>query len=290
MSWLRQDNGLLWIKGHPEAGKSTLMKYALRGTKQCTNSGGLVVSFFFHGRGVELQKSALGLFRSLLHQILYQDRDLLLSFTSLYRKRCESQGKVGRGWNWHVTELQEFLETVLLNLSKERQLRIFVDALDECGDKIAVDLVKHFYRWTHSSPEKLRLSITFSCRHYPLISPVGGLEIYVENENHADITRFVRGELEAQLSDAKQAHDLAGQIFERASGIFQWVVLVVPMLLELLANGYGMQKVQKRLSETPSELNDLYTRILQDLKENDMANSLKLMQWVCFARGPLSLE
>ena len=69
--WYKNQRGLLWIKGKPGAGKSTVLKYAFKAAKR--NGEGLILaSFFFHGRGSLVQKSPLGLFRSLLHQILQQ--------------------------------------------------------------------------------------------------------------------------------------------------------------------------------------------------------------------------
>ena len=265
------------------------MKYALRHFNRGIQPKPLVASFFFHGRGVPLQRSLLGLFRSILHQILDQSPELLQSFARLYLRKCKSQGKAGKDWEWHIAELQEYLETVFPALTKERPLRLFVDALDECGEKSAKELVKYFHRWIHSSPGKMALNIIFSCRHYPLIALGDGLTICVEDENHEDIEIFVRGEIELQVPGAEEARDLAEQILERASGIFQWAVLVVPILLGLLANGNSMRKVQKRLSETPTELNNLYANILQGLREDDRHNSLKLLQWVCFAKVPLDL-
>ena len=287
MSWLRQDKGLLWIKGHPGAGKSTLMKYALQHLDYEIQPKPLVASFFFHGRGVSLQKNPLGLFRSLLHQMLDQSPELLISFTLLYKRKCENQGKGRQDWDWRVAELQEHLGTVLPKVSKERSVRIFVDALDECGEKSAKDLVRYFHRCIYSSPGKTALSIIFSCRHYPLIASRHGLAICVEHENHEDVEMFVRGELELRLPDA-EARDLTEQILKRTSGIFQWVVLVVPILVQLLAKGNSMRKVQKRLRETPIELNDLYAKILHDLRRNDRQNSLKQLQWMCFAKRPPS--
>ncbi|QDS77953.1 hypothetical protein FKW77_001558 [Venturia effusa] len=69
-SW-RISYGLLWIKGSPGAGKSTLMKSLVRHFEdEMAKSGTLVLSYFFHGRGSEAQRSPLYLLRSLLHQLL----------------------------------------------------------------------------------------------------------------------------------------------------------------------------------------------------------------------------
>jgi len=78
-TWLRQNRETLWIKGKPGAGKSALIKNALRDAKERADDKAraardkpVVASFFFHGRGSSIQKSPLGMFRSLLHQILDQ--------------------------------------------------------------------------------------------------------------------------------------------------------------------------------------------------------------------------
>src|SRR2546423_1442599 len=89
LEWLAQRCGLLWIKGKPGAGKSTLLKYALRDTGKLglPQNRLVVASCFFHGRGAEIQKSPLGLFRSLLHQLLEQVPDWLYELTQSFEKK-----------------------------------------------------------------------------------------------------------------------------------------------------------------------------------------------------------
>ena len=74
--WQRE-GGLLWISGKPGAGKSTLMEFARRTEADIVeNSGTLIISFYFHGRGTDLQKSTVGLMRSLLHELLLRSQFL----------------------------------------------------------------------------------------------------------------------------------------------------------------------------------------------------------------------
>lgn len=70
--WTSGDQALLWIKGKPVSGKSTLLKYALaiQENKLAAESKNLTISFFFHGRGDELQKTRLGFYRPPLYQLL----------------------------------------------------------------------------------------------------------------------------------------------------------------------------------------------------------------------------
>ena len=72
--WLNRDfthehHGFMWIKGKPGAGKSTMMKHALLKTKKVL-AGATIISFFFNSRGSILEKSTLGIYRSLLFQRL----------------------------------------------------------------------------------------------------------------------------------------------------------------------------------------------------------------------------
>lgn len=62
-------SNLLWIKGKSGVGKSTLMKYIL-GQFLDEQASSVVISFFFNARGVQLEKSTLEMYRSLIYQLL----------------------------------------------------------------------------------------------------------------------------------------------------------------------------------------------------------------------------
>src|SRR5271163_97766 len=152
-TWLGQRYALLWIKGKPGSGKSVLMDTLLRNVeRQAPIDGFVVASFFFHGRGSHMQRTPIGLFRSLLHQILRQIPPLLSRFCSEFIFRRETRGKPGVAWDWDVKYLQEFLESEVLTLSQTYPIKIFADALDECGETAGRDLVSYFQRMTSKLP------------------------------------------------------------------------------------------------------------------------------------------
>src|SRR5437762_14026849 len=99
---------LLWIKGKPGAGKTTLMEFLLRDSEQASYKGLVNIAFFLHGRGTSLQKTPLGLFRSLLHQLFTQVPSVSEDFRSTFEEKCKTLGEVGRDWDWHVNELRNF--------------------------------------------------------------------------------------------------------------------------------------------------------------------------------------
>jgi energy-coupling factor transporter ATP-binding protein EcfA2 len=289
-TWI-QDQGLLWIKGKPGAGKSTLLKYALRQAEnQASSNKPLVASFFFHGRGAAIQKTPLGLFRSLLHQILDQIPDSLPGLISTLKKRRETQGEPGKKWNWHAAELRTFLKDAILRVSRTHSIRIYVDALDECGEEAARDLVVFFKSLiSQLAPTGAALSICFSCRHYPIANLDHGLTICVEEENGPDITTYVQLQLKHGFQDKFKAREVEKMIVGRASGVFQWAVLVVTTALRLYEQGKNIKTIQKKLQEIPAELEILYREILGKIKEENRSQSLQLIQWICFSQRPLSL-
>src|SRR5271156_3844022 len=291
--WLCHNQGLLWIKGKPGAGKSTLMKYALQALKEQESlipNKLATISFFFHGRGAEIQRTPLGLFRSLLYQLLERFPGLLSDIVQTFDRNCKNIGPAGEKWTWRQQDLREFLETGLPKILEQSAIRILVDALDECGAGDAQKLLDLFRRLgSKCSSAKYGLSICFSCRHYPILFSKG-FEICVEDENHDDIRRYIQDELGHAIQDDGELETLQDEFITRSSGIFQWVVLVLPQALLEYNHGNSLLKIQKMLQNIPPELDSLYKNVLQSLNEgNERLQSLQLMQWICFAHRPLSL-
>ncbi|KAM6529650.1 hypothetical protein FALCPG4_007779 [Fusarium falciforme] len=284
--WASCDRGLLWIKGKPGSGKSTLLRHVLNDIMAIPNTGegALILSFFFHGRGTELQRTPLGLFRSLLHQ-LRKVSDALSDIVDTFQQRCETVGKPGEEWQWHPRELQRFFESSLLKVLKTRLVWLFVDALDECGQKNAVNLVQEFKSLLQGLPSTgSQFRICFTCRHYPILDLDGVFEICVEKENRKDISTFVHDKLSPFR--LRTSSTIPPLITNRADGVFLWALLVVKKVLDLEREGAGLKEMEAVILSVPPELDTLYHQLIQ----NARPDSLKLVQWICFATRPLSLD
>lgn len=290
LEWFNQRHGLLWIKGKPGAGKSTLVRHVLATDEQARHKI-VFASFFFHGRGSVLQKSPLGLFRSLLHQILPQVPELLLKFSSIFQKRCQTQGKIGEEWDWHERDFEDFFKIDVAGAAKTYKMRIYVDALDECGKAAASNLVGFFTRLMNKVASiNASLSICFSCRHYPDVALGNGLEVCIDDENHDDIELYIQNTIENAVQDKKTAEVIRGEIVRRSSGNFQWTVLVLREVVDRYRDGYPLKQIRRRIQAIPSELEELYQELLRGVLDEDLPHSLRLMQWICFALRPLSLR
>ncbi|EJT68839.1 hypothetical protein, variant [Gaeumannomyces tritici R3-111a-1] len=277
--WAACDRGLLWIKGKPGSGKSTLLKYALdNGAVPRAGNTTLVLSFFFHDRGHELERTPLGLYRSLLHQLLSQVPNALPDLIDTFEKNRKEFGQPGEKWQWHQKQLQRFFELSLPNVLKTRSVWLFVDALDECGERNAVDLVKWF-----ESLLRNPFRVCFTCRHYPILALDGAFEICLENENRDDISAYVQDQLSAFHM---RSFTIPALITARAEGVFMWARLVVRQVLDLDREGKRLGTIEAVIRSTPPALDELYHKLIESMEPY----SLDLIQWICFSTRPLTTD
>ncbi|KAH7370403.1 hypothetical protein BKA65DRAFT_522158 [Rhexocercosporidium sp. MPI-PUGE-AT-0058] len=295
--WAACDRDVLWIKGKPGSRKSTLLRYALDNVMEVSKIGErpLVLSFFFHGRGAELQRTPLGLFRPLLHQILSQVPDVVPDLVATFEQRCENDGKPDIKWQWHLDELRRFFKSSLVKVLESRPIWLFIDALDECGKENAVDLADNFNSLLQSLPSTAieQIHICFSCRPYlNLDLNPGGAVIYVKEGNKQDISTYVKAKLSGFR--VRMGSTIPDLIIGHAQGVFLWARLVVAEVLKLKRDGSTLNEIQKEIYTLPLELDDLYLELIQSMQQQrsmqKRSNSLKLIQWICFATRPLSLD
>ncbi|KAH8896114.1 hypothetical protein GQ53DRAFT_778861 [Thozetella sp. PMI_491] len=263
------NRGLLWIRGKPGSGKSTLLKHALQKAQAACDKRTLLVSFF-HNRGSELQKTPLGLFRSLLYQLL--------------EKATNSRSSADRLPDLANTFIRK---SALASITKATTVVIFIDALDECGRQNAIALIKLFESSFQSrSVAPSKLSICFSCRHYPVLKVDYGESICAEEGNKPDIATYVQSQLSTLRPQWASA--LVPIVTARASRIFIWACIVVNRIQDLERQGQTLKNVERAVQNITQELNELYYQLVKEMK--DIQTSLKLIQWVCFAQRPLSTE
>jgi ankyrin repeat protein len=248
----------------------------------------IIAAFFFNARGSRLEKSPLGLFRSVLHQILQQDHQLLTEIFEDFKEKGRTRGKSGRQWEWHLGELQYFFKLAFTRPNRHRTM-IFVDALDECDEESRRDLVYYFRSVTDFAyAAGSDLNICLSSRHYPAITVQRCPEITVEYGNKADIVRYVNVKLHGSSQVDSAMSSLAAQIIWKASGIFLWVVLVVEMFIEMIDDGKTAKDMEDILNDVPMELEELFSNLFRTLKPNERPKALKLLQWVLLAERPLN--
>ena len=276
---LESYNGVLWIKGKPGAGKSTLVKHALLHYQE-SFPGHAIAAYFFNARGDALEKSPLGMFRSLLYQLLEDNPQACNCFIPLF---LDKQKKHGTHWTWYLGELKSFLLEMIRHQSQPTVL--FVDALDECNESEVRDVVSYLEMLSSAAiGSETSLSICLSSRHYPTISMRKMLELVVETraEHDRDIAIYVQDKLKM-----RDEH-IESELLRKAAGVFMWIILVTEMLNQAFDEG-RIRAMQRKLREVPGDLDEVFQTLLE--KDNQHKHETILMlQWVLFAKRLLKPE
>ncbi|KXJ93659.1 hypothetical protein Micbo1qcDRAFT_172568 [Microdochium bolleyi] len=278
-------HGLLWVKGKPGAGKSTLMKNLVRHAKDTHDTGSaeshLIISFFFNARGTQaLEKNVVGLYRSLLHQTLSTNPRALSDLT---RRKNDA---LRRGaLQWSLWELRDCLLDVFAT-EGARPTWIFIDAMDECADDEVRQLVEFLRRLTSKSFKVgAFLNICLSSRHYPQISIDDCPELVVENNNHDDILRYI----EVEAKHTEEIQELRQPIMDKADGVFLWVVLVLSML-KRMRRGKSVMWLRRILDDIPPQLELLFQGLFMAVEESELDQIVILMDIMLFARKAMTLD
>lgn len=283
ISWLddtrlHDHNGFLWIKGKAGAGKSTLMKYALMQTNYSLD-GTIVLSFFFNARGDHLEKSTIGAYRSLLHELLKKIPSLKKVFQALDPMPQHIEFS---HYQWTLANLEHFLcKAIQQLLVEQKRVICFIDALDECDESDIRSMISFLQ---NLSTDQFR--VCFASRPYPIITmrKCLDLDLDMQGGHRDDIIVYLQNQL--NIGYSQEAESLRNMMQSMSSGIFLWVCLVVPMLNSAYDRGKSLRVLRRKLHEIPKDLHSLFLSIVQRDKE-DKEQLLLVIQWVLFAARPL---
>jgi hypothetical protein len=275
------------LKGKPGAGKSILMKEAYRrALRDHARSGHYVAAFFFNAKGEELENTKAGLYRSLLHQLLRQDREQLARLASQFLM-CRTDESNGADNDW-----QPLFEAILFRLlGKRRGGRrsfIFIDAVDECHERSSK--LVDFWRWltVRASKEGASLNVLFSSRGS---TPFHCTEIVVDHSNRNDIATYVAQRFQLTKAGAEPEWPrLRDAILQKADGVFLWAHLVVEEMLNKWEEGGNLVYWIERVDVLPQELSDLFAEILASTTSGSEELILRIFQWAILAIRPLRLH
>ncbi|CAI6087167.1 unnamed protein product [Clonostachys chloroleuca] len=279
---LKISHGFLWITGKPGAGKSVMMKFlSAEMREQGQQTHGVIISFFFDTRGSILQKSVTGMYRSLLHQLFgaYWDLPSILDRPE-FRAKTEDT-------HLAVDNLKALLKAAVLKLNT-RRLTCFIDALDECDEQQALEMIYFLEELTKiSTKNDIPLRICLSSRPYPhMLIPISILLTLEDQPGHTtDMESYISNNL--RIEDPNLAEELKLKIIQKASGVFMWVVVVIPILNDY--DRWGRPTIKRQLEELPDTLTIIFKDILTRDKNNP-DDLLFSVLWVLYAKWPLTPE
>ncbi|KAI1414722.1 hypothetical protein F5Y13DRAFT_197274 [Hypoxylon sp. FL1857] len=288
VTWLRESGGVFWISGKPGSGKSTLMKFLASHTQtrdavQSWASPGKVViaSHFFWSTGVSMQKSALGLFRSLLYEIFRQCPELIAEACPSRWEANDLSHAAGR--NWTLKELVECFQAIKANETSPAKFCFFVDGLDEFdGDYVEIS---QFLTEIAESP---RIKLCVASRPLNEFQDQFGVNkssmISIHELTRKDILNYARSRLQEHPRwsilglDVQAAESFLAKIVDMAHGVFLWVTLVTQSLRSGLTNDDTMEDLNARLDSLPRSLEAFYQQMLDSVDPIYHRKSAELLQ------------
>ena len=272
-------HGIFWIKGKAGTGKSTLMS-CLHDHDCQQDREGITASFFFNARSPDkLVKSTEGMYRCLLHQILHRLPRLKGNLTHFEVPRFNEEV-------WPIERLENAFRRVILDISTDERITCFVDALDECNIADVRRAIGHFEDLADSAASRnLQFFVCFSSRYYPHVTMRyhEELKLDVQPEHLQDISRYIDNKLTVP---GRAKLELAPKIYDRCSGIFLWVVLVVRQLREESDTGSTRSQLLAILDAIPEELEEVFAKVVS--KPDKALTSI--VRWMLFTQHRLTTE
>jgi hypothetical protein len=245
-------------------------------------------AFFFNAGGDIEERTPLGMFRSLLYQLLQYRHDELGSLAKVHQEKSSNNG-APIGVTWQEIELRSFFQSMFERSSGTRTI-IFLDAVDECELESTRELFDFFRKLTETAQDRgIALDVCLSSRHFPTTTVNSCLEIIVETFNGPDIALYIDDALTGSILNKEGWQGLKQLIAEQSRGVFLWVVLVVDLLLKNRDDGMSLRYMKNRVSRVPKDLQDLFKTIL-DVKKEDLPATIRLFQWVILAQQPLRIR
>ncbi|KAK7531761.1 uncharacterized protein J3D65DRAFT_606826 [Phyllosticta citribraziliensis] len=275
VNFLRGDDTLFWIVGKAGSGKSTLMKSLLKHPALRTHldvwSPGepyAIASFFFHQQGHHLQNSLEGLLKSLLSQLLRQ----VPEFLQILQRHNHRSG------SWTVKELRDAFRECMAEIPPMTRIFLCIDALDEYisteqrpASSSSVGFQKNnqleialFLGNLAREGQRVKICVSgrpyeefraeFDSAHCLRLHDFTGTDIltYIDEgfhgiqDSHWRWTAFADeySEVRQTFLNPSSVRELVREaIFQRSSGIFLWVKLVVARLRDQVWRGCPLSQL-----------------------------------------------
>jgi hypothetical protein len=282
-AWLEHGSGIYWIAGKAGSGKSTLMKLITEHeeTRRALEiwAGDTILvcpAFYFWYGGTQTQRSQLGMLRSLLHELLFSNKDLALIVFPLW---TEKDG----------VEEPEFAEVAAAFLrtlaADKRNICFFIDGLDEYeGDSIRTAALADYLGQLAMSSANVKLVVSSRPLHELQVHIKAWPHLMLQELTSEVISTFVEDKLRKngqmlrlEKQEPAATAELVDELVSRASGVFLWVYVVVQSLLDGLESRDNVVDLILRVRELPTELNELFSVMLGRISPRYRAQAFRLL-------------
>ncbi|UKZ64976.1 uncharacterized protein TrAtP1_006179 [Trichoderma atroviride] len=252
-----------------------------------------VAGFFFNQRGSLLEHSSLGMFRSLLYQILRFHPQKFPALLKLQEQELQEYDEHQIS-ELYLSNLRDMFQDLFLDQQSDTRTIIFVDALDECDEPGSREIAYFFRHLTDAAYSVgVRLDVCLSRRDFPNVLLRDCPEVRLEKFTRCDIEYYISRQLEiAGFGDNQTMKLIQREIADKADGIFLWVILVIEKTIKERDNGRNEKYLLREIRRLPAQLNELFTELLDPSKmsKSELRMTLRLYQWAVLSTSPLRLH
>jgi len=180
------------------------------------------------------------------------------------------------GYAWKQLNLQTILDALLNHETLNRDICLFLDALDEYDGE--PEFIAGFLRHIQNRREdsRCRIRICFSGRPWNVFQRHFGSDpgFAIHKYTKDDISRYCSNSIDDRFpGDLMPLRSLVPLVTGRAKGVFVWVRLVLRDLFAVVANFPGEEKgrlgtlLKECLDSLPDELEEYYETIIDRIEE-----------------------
>lgn len=271
---------IYWVSASPATGKSVLCGFVIKHLKDADLN---CCYYFFTHRDKDKSRITLCLL-SLAWQIAVAQRDIMETVIEV----CSKDGGISKSTDHRTVWRKLFVERILR--LKIQRVYWVLDALDECKEN--TELVAYLLKLTEICD--VRVFVTHRRRfEAPKNLGASKAKVYDETigseETKSDIALYLQGNIHnLPQSTDEERKVMVDTILEKSAGCFLWVNLV----LQQLTNVQTVSHTQRILEETPSEMDDLYTRILTSMSDEPQGNDIAkaILDWVVCSARPMTID
>ncbi|KAL5353705.1 hypothetical protein ACLOAV_001745 [Pseudogymnoascus australis] len=267
----------LWLNGPPGTGKSVAAGHVIRYLQDCNSH----CCFYFFKHNSKTRSPLSELLRSLAFQMADSNFEVRKSFIAMIQNE-ECLNKDDYTMIWRTLFMNR-----IFNIQFSQPQYWVIDAVDECSSKV----LPLFFQMLAKIDSKVPLRIFITSRPGGLVErlfeqeKLDKQEIRMDSgDSLRDIELFLRAKWRS-FDNEELSNKLISDILKKSNGIFLWASLIMAQL----EDAYSIEDMNDAFKNVPSEMNDLYTRILSEVVESPSAEIAKaIMKWVICAPQPLT--
>lgn len=274
------------------------MKYILLKAGHQRSESHIVVGYFFNHRVSGELHSLHSFLRSLIYQILSNNRQAL----EYIRQEFPIQQDETQPWqynaqmphdsqfSWDTSTLKRIFQLIVLDVDSIKKITVVVDALDECHKvREFIEFIDAIVKACAGQGAQIKLCLSSRPQSdlTSFLSPYPRL--LMQNHNGDDIQLYVevstRKFTESRETEAFQT--LLKEIILKAEGVFLWARLAVESLTTHDSDGDTIFEMTSALKDIPKDLENVYEVIVGRIADNHRHEGKLMLKSILHAQRPL---